>query len=589
VGPFVFERQQQAAAAAAASVSILGMQPPPNQSLRKQQQYYVEQQSLLEATKTLSQSSSNSNNNNNDKINDNNNDNQLRHDDCNVEVVQDYFANHFQESPPTLFDMTCLKRLIQQHPTNIYLRTVFIRQYYLEYTLGITTTTTTADAATIPKQQQQQQRRHVVYLCHSHCGGFGDRLRAMMSSFFMALSLNATFTILTEYPVHWDVYFEPSLPELALSAPYNFLSHVGLLQSYHNSLGGESASTNGGSNDTAVFDLNATFGLQQHGSTSVTKRRINNTDFTFIFEDWFDHVINWGFEPSEVDWFRHLNLEHELTSSTASTADITDTATTDTAVALIASGWFRLQPYLFENAVSKDFVTRAQLTDLGKSEFTFIFIQLFMSQATPFLQKAAQPYVDQLLSLTPTTTATSTTTTTSPTGGTAAMKPHVVGVHVRLGDKKMGWGPQWRYTLKAVDCIADRIRAICEQKVVCKLWVTADNAVAINHLKKKLLTDTHIQIHTCDEGELVHTDATKFDPSTTDLKQANLRTFLDWYMLAKYTDELVITRSGFSEHAAFYTMKTPADFRPVWQLNEPDRKNPKACDWVDYIALKHRP
>jgi hypothetical protein len=107
-------------------------------------------------------------------------------------------------------------------------------------------------------------------------------------------------------------------------------------------------------------------------------------------------------------------------------------------------------------------------------------------------------------------------------------------------------------------------------------------------LKKKLNDTNNIQIRSCEEGELVHTDATKFDPST-DLRQANLRTVVDWYMLAKYADELVITRSGFSEHAAFYTMETPVDFRPVWQLNEPDRKNPSACNWVDYIALKHRP
>jgi hypothetical protein len=198
-----------------------------------------------------------------------------------------------------------------------------------------------------------------------------------------------------------------------------------------------------------------------------------------------------------------------------------------------------------------DFVARAKLTDMDKPEFSFIFFQLFMSKASPFLQTAAQRYANELAE-------------EIPTKG----KPYVVGVHIRIGDWTMNLANltngDRRYPPKAVHCMASRIRDICEQQTACVVWVAGDNIMAIRSLKKRL-ADSMIKILNCGEGDIRHIDKSQFDPSA-DPRQANLRTFLDWYILAKYVDELVITKSGFSEHAAYYTMRNADDFRPMWQL-----------------------
>jgi hypothetical protein len=454
---------------------------------------------------------------------------------CSVEVVEDYFSHHFHDSPPKIFDMTCLKHLTEQHPANLFLRTVFVRQYYLEY------------MATNPK-------RHVVYLCHSSCGGLGDRLQAMITSFFVALSLNATFTILTEYPVHWDEFFEPSIPDLSLTSPNNFMSQMGLLQSYRQSSG---SSRSNAANDTVPFDLHAT--LQDSAQTSMIVAMHSGREFHFIFADRCARKAN----ESEVEFFRHLIIEEE-TSLAASTADGD--------VALIGTGWFRLSQYLLENPVANDFVRHAQLKGIGKAEFAFIFFQLYMSKVSPFLQAAVQPYADELIQEMP-----------------ARGKPYVIGVHIRIGDWTMQIAnlthPDRRYPPKAVHCIANRIRDICVHKTACAVWVAGDNSLAINTLKRQL-ANSQIKILNCDEGEILHIDKFQFDQSS-DLRHANLRTFLDWYLLANYVDELVITKSGFSEHAAYYTARNADGFRPIWQLMQKTRGKFE-CKWVDSKWLLHK-
>jgi hypothetical protein len=455
---------------------------------------------------------------------------------CRVDVVEDYFSNHFRESPAKTFDVTCLKHLIDQYPANLALRTLYIRQYYLEY------------MATNPK-------RHVVYLCHSNCGGLGDRLQAMVTSFFVAMSLNATFTILTEYPVHLDEFFETSIPELSLAAPNNFLSQVGLLQHYRQSSG---SSTH--ANGSPPFDIHTT--LQGSANTSTAATLQLNQDFNFIFRDWFTRMAN----ISEVEFFRNLNIEQEMTSA-VSTAD-------DRAVALIGTRWFQLPPYLFGNPVTKDFITRAKLTGMGKHELTFIFFQLFMSKASPFLQAAAQPYADKLAEEIPPREA----------------KPYVVGVHLRIGDWVMKIANRTkadgRYPPKAsARCMASRIRDICENKTACVVWIAGDTLSAIRYLKKQMI-DSKVKILNCDEGEILHIDKSEFKLST-DPRQANIRTFLDWYILAKYVDEFVVTKSGFNEHAAYYTMKDADAFRPMWQLVQKTR-GVLVCKWVDSEWLFHK-
>jgi hypothetical protein len=453
---------------------------------------------------------------------------------CSVGVVEDYFSNHFHESPSKLFDMTCLNHLIEQNPANLFTRTVFIRQYYLEY------------MATNPK-------RHVVYLCHSECGGLGDRIRAMVGSFFLAISLNATFTILTEYPVHLDEFFEPSIPELSLAAPNNFLSQVGLLEQYR-----QSSARSPGANDSALFDLNAT--LQGCAKTWTTAAVHSCKEFNLIFENWLEHTINWGYKLEHVEWFRHLNMENVMTSA-ASTAD--------SPVALISIEWFRLQPYLFENPVMKDFVVRAHLTGMGRPEFSFIFFQLFMSTATPFLHEAAQRYFDNLVQEIPT-----------------RVKPYVVGAHIRLGDWSMKMEnlsrADKRYPIEAVDCIATRIRQTCENRTACVVWVAGDNVDAIRRLQR-LLANSTIKILSCDEGEINHLDLGKFDQST-DLRQANLRTFVDWYILAKYADEIVMTQSGFSEWASYYSMRNADVARPAWILAKKGMRRKMKCTWHNFTS-----
>lgn len=459
---------------------------------------------------------------------------------CSVDVVEDFFTNHFHESPPKVFDMNCLHLLIAQHPANLFLRTVFIRQYYLDY-------------------MDTNPKRHVVYHCNIHCGGLGDRLKAMVSSFFLALSLKATFTVLIECPVHFDEYFETSIPELSVAAPNNFLNQVGLLQQYRQSRG-----CNSRANYSSLFLTNSTLGFSNASTLSMAH---SNKEFNFVFKDWNEHIIKRGFRSSEVEWFRHLNVEGEMTLA-ASTADST--------VALISAGWFRLQPYLFENPAMKDFVNRTHLTGMARPQFSFIFFQLFMRRATPFLQEATQRYRDELAQ-----------GKEIPIRG----KPYVVGAHIRLGDWTMEverdnlTNPDLRYPIQAVLCIARRIRDICENKTACVVWIASDNRFAARSLRR-LLAKGNIKVLRCDEGEIHHIDLGTFDLSA-DLRQANLRTFVDWYMLARYMDELVMTQSGFSQWASYYTMRNADVPRPAWILLVTTWKRWK-CRWLNFTSYMDR-
>ena len=72
---------------------------------------------------------------------------------------------------------------------------------------------------------------------------------------------------------------------------------------------------------------------------------------------------------------------------------------------------------------------------------------------------------------------------------------------------------------------------------------------AIEVLRSKGLNTTHL-------------DRSHFQ-SGVDLRLAHLKTFLDWYILAHYSDSFVISHSLYSEMATYYRMSNETHFRPV--------------------------
>ena len=96
-----------------------------------------------------------------------------------MDSYQHYYSTMFANNSIP-FTKTCLRSLLDSTPDDIALQVGLVRRSYEEL-------------------QASRPKRHIIW--HSRGGGgIGDRLQQATQIFYMALAMNATFTIDMEYP-----------------------------------------------------------------------------------------------------------------------------------------------------------------------------------------------------------------------------------------------------------------------------------------------------------------------------------------------------------------------------------------------------
>ena len=122
---------------------------------------------------------------------------------CTSERYQQYFKSGMDFAKLDFpFQEECLKSLIDSDPDDFTLRLALVRRKYEDL-------------------KASKPRRHVVWYCRKGCGGIGDRTQQAITAFYLALAMNATFTIDMEFPVHWENFY------LGLNSIYKTTSATG--------------------------------------------------------------------------------------------------------------------------------------------------------------------------------------------------------------------------------------------------------------------------------------------------------------------------------------------------------------------------
>jgi hypothetical protein len=419
--------------------------------------------------------------------------------DCSIDAYHIFYDHHF-EQPMTFFSIDCLKELMTHHPNDISLRVGFFRLQH---------------ECQRRRLQQDPNRRHVVYTCAAGlaaCGGIGDRMRAMLSSWYLSLAVNATFDIDMELPTHWNSYFEALNDEFMAK---DYIDKRGLLEEYYSN------------EEHPLFDLRKR--LMELGPTIVEKSHdktvINATTGIIVLHD----RLIWDVRIKNRPWsyWQRTNFVHDLFLKDYNDAEH-----------VVQSGiTFRVQ-YFLENRKHSAFVDEYRMRDMGRAERSHVFFKLFMPRPTPILKKEVEPYV-KLLS-----------------------DKYVIGMQVRLGQQaKGGWNEPQRHGDEIIGCMVERAKQTCGPTQACALWLTSDTERVLAVIQTAL-SGTNIDV-VVSTGELVHLDRTIADGN---LIHKHIRTFVDWYIMAEYSDAFLLSRSGFGEHASWFRLLNHTSFRPAWRF-----------------------
>ena len=468
------------------------------------------------------------------------------HESCSIESYHQYYHNttRFQQSKVVPFTPQCLTSLIDTFPDNIPLRLGLVRRKYDDL-------------------QAMHPKRHVVWHCHYGCGGLGDRLQQAVNTFYLALAMNATFTIHMEYPVQWEDFFVGLNSQYdTTSAPGSFFDRFQFAQSY--------------ATGTLVLQKQ----LQNH--PTLLNPNIN--------PNWDEYIVGpnrsyaW-FYTTNVEEYLFTKYEHHAADHVVVGGDDDDDEKKE--VVIFSGSHFRMKPFL-HNPFAQQFVTEYRLRDTGKAERTFIFTQLFMARPSPHLKAAIDnvtltlfDHAAPLVSSSSSSTTTTTTTTTTAANTTTT----VVGIQIRLGGGD--WNDPARHGKNCTKCMADQARKVCKDlrqqhedrgnapsNNHCKLWLTSDSDEAIQEMKMLFHNDTDISV-VVSGGSITHIDKTTFQKHAA--IEQNTKTFLDWYVLAAYSDAFVLSRSSFSEQAAMYQLLNETHFKPAVQFIADS-----PCEFVDF-------
>ena len=133
--------------------------------------------------------------------------------------------------------------------------------------------------------------------------------------------------------------------------------------------------------------------------------------------------------------------------------------------------------------------------------------------------------------------------------------PFYVGVQIRCGSHaSLAWSDETRHSLADVPCFAAEALLACGSRPTCPIFLTADSQPAVDAFKAEIGNNHAWRRRTLivqAGGPILHTDRTNSSAaSATGTADPWLRSIVDWWLL-KHASNLVISRSGFGETAAW--------------------------------------
>jgi hypothetical protein len=335
-----------------------------------------------------------------------------------------------------------------------------------------------------PNDQHHMHSRHMIWYCRGNgCGGHGDRLRGMARVFYYALAFNATFSIFVEYP-RWNDYFE-FLDDLDL---------IGRKSLYHSLVLDNVVRNNRNSSDefgsifnTSLLPLERTVRVSEMCSVTTIQDyesalfpAMNNSAAQYaIYET--NQFLNWG-------------EGGELSNPFCNIHGLNDYAITD---------------------------------DLHFAHLYYIFLQLYASKPSAALSSEIL-MLENMLS-----------------------GQYVVGIHIRLG------GPEvldlgYRHSTSVIPEMVDVGKQLCNLHshsphataggVNCTFLVVSDNLGAVRKVEEELNGLSIASL--TPSGNVVHIDHR--DPilwqSGPGIILDEMKMFVDWYLLGKRSNALVLSR-----------------------------------------------
>ena len=397
---------------------------------------------------------------------------------------------------------------------------------------------------------------HQPTLVFTTAGGFGDRLRGMVTAYYAALLTHAAFRISWMEPAPIAPYFdvEPSFLwedqagrafQVAGSAAYDpGTAHLVIP----------------GAATVDVIDVYSFFtdpasdfvvGLAPPANGSVTILRTN--------------------APSWLDVVRHPSVRRA-----ADLYGLTDLSRRDLFLLALQTVLRRPAPGVVEAAAAglpqslQGAVSQSLATGFGKVDATRRPPGASRTTAAPYRR-------DTLFARTRRGLRPTNSSEHSPT-------PALVGVQIRTG----GIGEAWtdfvhRHPVESARCFADRARELCQDVYAhsCVVFLTADSRAAADEFTKAL-NRTGINIIQT-RGPILHTDrgvpAYSHDNVTVgEHVDPWMKTYADWAVLSQ-VDVLLMSHSGYGLTAAW-----AGGVPHVWQLREGG-----ACEWVRHDACGELP
>ncbi len=332
-----------------------------------------------------------------------------------------------------------------------------------------------------PNNQTHMHTRHMIWYCRGNgCGGHGDRLRGMARVFYYALAFNATFSIFVEYP-RWDDFFE-------LLDDFDLIGRQSLFHSLvlDHVVRIGSTDKNGYIFNTSRLPPARTVRLHEmdyYGSTVQDYESalfpINNTTAVQYVIFETNQFLNFGEGGAHVE---------------------------------------RSNPFCHVNGLNDYAIT----DDLHFAHLYYIFLQLFASKPSLILSSEILKLEKKLSG------------------------QYVVGIHIRLGGPDVG-DLGYRHSESVIPGMIEAGKQSCNfhspsYNTNCTFLVVSDNLGAIEKVKQKL-NGSSVEM-TTPSGNVVHIDHR--DPilwqSGPGITADENKMFVDWYLLGKRSDALVISR-----------------------------------------------
>lgn len=443
---------------------------------------------------------------------------------CSLSTFRRWYRDDFYETNHVPFSTKCLQSLIDKtSEKNIDLIVALVRRRFPEQIK--TPLGSSGGGSNNNSSRIILEKRFLFYRCQSWCGGLGDRIDGATSVFLYALFSRARYGVFIDSPVHWDEFFTP-VDDLYFKKEY--LQEMKWWSMYQ---------------ENHKLKIQAQWENHTNATPVDIKRRISRGTT--------EPMKTFG-SPSQVESY-FFPPDVNNTSSRGGHEE------GQLRVAAIAtnsgSGAF------LSNPVLQGFLHEYRLAGLSSQEMVHVFMKLYMGQMTPYLRDSVQKHVKQLRG------------------------SYVVGMQIRRGNAAgIAWKDPSRSSEFDVECMIQRTRDLCNSRQQrhdaarrpCSVWLTSDSLSAIETVTLALQKE-NITVFT-GKGNITHMDRSRLQENEN-AKEANLRTFADWYMLGEASDAFVISQSGYSATATLrVTNGSHVGFRPV-HVSKPAGRNESYCNF----------